>query len=524
MSPDPSLSPHSESGLTAVQSSAWAAWLMAGCYGLWLVVWSLATPLFSGADEWAHYLRAMGIREGRLIGDRLPEDYTFPEFTAAQQSFLRQTSRSIDVPAGLSPRGYGCNAFQSDQSAGCLAQAGAYPEARREVTVTGAYPPAFYLLPALAMLPARDPVSALRVARLTNLLVCVLLLGLGLRALAETPRPAPALTAFAVALTPMGLGTMAALSPSGPEIASALTFAAGLYRLASQREGGPWAWAACVVGGVALCIARALGVAWVVLLVGSFLVLLGRAGVVQLARRQRSQVLVGGGLLLGALLLSRLWEGLQGARVPVTLLPGLKAWREAFKHYPVWLQEQVGVFQYLDAEMPAWAYPAWGVLVAALGVWQWPRLSREWRWRAGVLAVGILAVPLGLYAMLVRNSDFWLQGRYVLPLTCALPLLFGTGPSSPERAGPERGQRLLVLLASGAALVHAVAWYSNARRSAVGSEGPWLFFSSAEWQPPLGWGSLCVLVLMCAVALPLCVGWAGRTGERAPAEPAARAS
>ncbi|WP_083968728.1 DUF2142 domain-containing protein [Hyalangium minutum] len=499
------------------RSKAWPAWLMAGCYGLWLVAWSMATPLFSGADEWAHYLRTVGIREGRWIGDRLPEDFDFPGFTPAQQAFLRQTSRFIDVPAGMAPRGYGCNAFVAEQSAGCLAQAGAYPEARREVTVTGAYPPAFYLLPAVAMLPAHSPSSALPLARLANLLVCGVLLGLALRALAETPEPAPALTAFAVALTPMGLGTMAALSPSGPEVAGALTFAAGLYRLASQPRGGPWAWAACLVGGVALGIARALGVAWVVLLVGSFLVLLGRAGVVQLARHQRSRVLLGGGLLLGALLLSRLWERLHGATVPVTLLPSLRAWREAFKHYPVWLREQVGVFQYLDAEMPAWAYPAWGVLLLALGVGCWPRLSAGWRWRAGVVAVGILAVPLGLYAMLVRNSEFWLQGRYVLPLTCALPLLFGAGALSAEREEQAQGQRFpWVWLAGGAGFLHAVAWYSNARRSAVGNEGPWLFFSSAEWQPPLGWASGCVLALLCAVALPLCVWWAGRTGTCEP--------
>ncbi|MFL5348124.1 MAG: DUF2142 domain-containing protein [Hyalangium sp.] len=479
---------------------------MAGSYGLWLVAWVMGTPLFSGADEWAHYLRAMGIREGRLVGDRLPEDYAFPDFTPVQQAFLRQTSRLIDIPAGMLPQGYSCNAYQSEQSAGCTNQGGAVPEPRRGATVTGAYPPAFYLLPALAMLPAHGPTSALLLARLANALTCALLLGLALRALAESRWPAPSLAAFAVALTPMGLATMAALSPSGPEIAAGLTFAVGLYRLAARRGGGAWTWAACIAGGVALSLARALGVAWVVLLLGCFVVLLGRVGLLQLARSERRRVLWAGGLLLGALILSRLWEASQGARVPVTLLPGMKAWREAFKYYPDWLREQVGIFQYLDSEMPAWAYPAWGVLVAALVAWRWPRLARAWRWRAGVLALGILAVPLGLYAMLVRNSEFWLQGRYVLPLTCALPLLFGVGASQPEREEPARAQGFYVALAAGAGVIQAVGWYSNARRSAVGIRGPWFFLTSAEWQPPLGWWPWCALVLVCAVALPLCVG------------------
>jgi hypothetical protein len=50
-----------------------AVWAVAGVYAMWLLAWVMATPAFSGADEWAHYLRGLGIREGRLIGDRLPE-------------------------------------------------------------------------------------------------------------------------------------------------------------------------------------------------------------------------------------------------------------------------------------------------------------------------------------------------------------------------------------------------------------------------------------------------------------------
>lgn len=498
---------------------------MAGSYGLWLVAWVMTTPLFSGADEWAHYLRAIGIREGQLVGDRLPEDYAFPDFTPAQQDFLRQTSRYIDIPAGMLPQGYSCNAYQSEQSARCDNAGGTVSEAQRGVTVTGAYPPAFYLLPALVMLPAHSPASALPLARLANALTCALLLALALRALAESQRPGPALAAFTVALPPMGLATMAALSPSGPEIAAGLTFAVGLYRLAARQGGGAWSWAACVAGGVALSLARALGAAWVVLLLGCFFVLLGREGLRQLARGERRRGLWAAGLVLAALGLSRVWEAFQGARVPVTLLPGVKAWREAFKYYPDWLREQVGVFQYLDTMMPQWAYLAWGALVVGWVAWRWPRLARGWRWRASVLALGILAAPLGLYAMLVRNSEFWLQGRYVLPLTCALPLLFAVGDAQPERETSPRGWGWYGVLAGGAGVIQAVGWYSNARRSAVGSQGPWFFLPSAEWEPPLGWWPWCALVLVCAVALPLCVGLAsveeGRhnSGLAAPAPP-----
>jgi hypothetical protein len=493
---------------------------MAGVYAVWLVAWVMTTPPFSAADEWAHYLRALGIREGRLIGDRVPEGYSFPGFSSAQEHFLRQTSRALDVPAGMSHKGYGCNAFHPHASAWCVTAVTPLAGPDRDVTITGAYPPAFYLLPAAAMLRATAPVPALLRARLANAAMCALLLLLAVRALAEAEPAAPALAAFVIGLSPMGLGTMAGLSPSGPEIAAGLTFSAGLCRLAAQASASPRAWVACGVGGVALALARPLGAVWVVLHVGIFFVLSGREGVRQLVHGQRSRAWGVAGAVVAALVLNRVWEFFQGARVPVTLLPGMKAWREGFKQYPEWLREQVGVFQYLDTPLPEWVYPAWGLLLVALVARQWPRLPSAWRWRACVLALCILAVPLGLYATAMRNSDFWLQGRYILPITCALPLLFGVGPLTRdglERAA--RGRGFFVALAGGVGVLQAVAWYSNARRSAVGTQGPWLFFSSAEWHPPLGWGLWTLLAAACAVALPLCMAWAS-----APSLPESRGS
>jgi hypothetical protein len=493
---------------------------MAGVYAVWLVAWVFTTPLFSAADEWAHYLRALGIREGRLIGERVSPGHVFEGFSQAQQDFLRQTSRVIDIPAGMAPQGYACNAFQPEQSAGCARQATARPDPAREPTVTGAYPPAFYLLPAAAMLPTVGPAPALFAARLITSLTCALLLLLALLALAEARALESALAAFTLALTPLGLATMAGLSPSGPEIAAGLTFAVGLSQLAAREEAGARAWWACVAGGVAVTLARPLGAAWVVLHLGVFFVLSGRERLVQLARHQRRRAVMTGLALVGAMLLNRLWEAFHGARVPVSLLPEMKAWREAFKHYPEWLREQVGVFQYLDAKMPEWAYIAWGALLAGLVVWQWPRLSSTWRWRAGVMALCILAVPLGLYATVVRNSEFWLQGRYVLPMTCALPLLFGAGRPREGVAWTAGWRRVCVALAGGASVLQLVAWYANARRSAVGTRGPWLFFSSAEWHPPLGWEIWTVIAIACAMALPLCVWLAGR--DTSPARAAER--
>jgi hypothetical protein len=68
------------------------------------------------------------------------------------------------------------------------------------------------------------------------------------------------------------------------------------------------------------------------------------------------------------------------------------------------------------------------------------------------------------------------------------------------RFGVERLVAVLCVLAAG---VHAVGWYANARRSALGTDGTWLFLSSSEWSPPGGWFTWLALV---AVAIALVTG------------------
>jgi hypothetical protein len=52
-----------------------------------------------------------------------------------------------------------------------------------------------------------------------------------------------------------------------------------------------------------------------------------------------------------------------------------------------------------------------------------------------------------------------------------------------------------------AAAVQLVAWYVNAHRSAVGTDGSWLFLGRAEWSPPAGWGTWLAVSVIGALAL-----------------------
>lgn len=70
----------------------------------WLVlvaVWVMSNPPFVAPDEFEHYVRAIGIGDGQLIGAR---DTTADiGSTPSQVAWTRQATRLVAVPAGLDP-------------------------------------------------------------------------------------------------------------------------------------------------------------------------------------------------------------------------------------------------------------------------------------------------------------------------------------------------------------------------------------------------------------------------------------
>jgi hypothetical protein len=124
-----------------------------------------------------------------------------------------------------------------------------------------------------------------------------------------------------------------------------------------------------------------------------------------------------------------------------------------------------------------------GVLVLAATVARW----RDRLVLAGTVAAGVV-VSIVVFVTVARTG-FPMQGRYVLPVVVAVPLLAG------ELVFRNRGRLpillripLLALVAVVAAAGHFAGWAVNARRSAVGVLGPLWFSGQSQWQPPLGWG------------------------------------
>jgi len=173
--------------------------------------------------------------------------------------------------------------------------------------------------------------------------------------------------------------------------------------------------------------------------------------------------------------------------------------------------------------MPRLAYPAWlGMILVLVSA---AVAAGTWRERlvllGVVLALGI-ALPIVLQATILVHTGFAVQGRHVLPLGTAIPILATEILVRRElRAQSSPAIRLLLpLSALVAASVQLAGWYWNARRQSVGVDGPFWFALAPEWSPPLGWWPWLLLTVAGATTLAI----AGVAAARAAAHAGAAAA
>jgi hypothetical protein len=473
--------------------------LVLTAWALLLAAWVLGNAPFAAPDEAAHYVRAVGIGRGQLIGRADPDARI--GITATQIAWTDQAARAVSLPQGLDPQPFSCELGPGERSAACLRGADQRPPAVTRITAVGNYQPLPYVLPAIALRAAGSAPAALRLGRAATALTVLALLAIALFAVFDSASPSLSVLGLLLAVTPMTLFCGATLSGSGTEIAGAVAFFACLLRLARPTTVPARWWALAALSGATLALSRSASPAWLVLLT---LIAGAWSGARPFARRWlsgRAPRLAAGALVL-ALALNRAWEARYGSHVPLdtsSLLAGLDAGaREWWRAVP----ELIGKFGYLDVKLPLVIPVVWLALIAALvAVALPPSPARERRLLAAVVAIG-LAAPIAFYALIIRPTGFGLQGRHVLPLLIAVPLLAGEMLNRHRERADARAVRLLTTATAVAvALIQGGSWYINAKRYAVGGSGPAWFLSHPDWVPPLGWWAWLAATMLAGACL-----------------------
>lgn len=482
-------------------------------YAALSLAWVLGNPVAAAPDEPGHYLKALTVAGGKVTGERVSVPPP-PSGSPAQQAWLRRTTKTVDVPPGLSPAGLTCNAFKPEISAAC--QYGVRPgsSSTREFTNFGPAQPTTYLFPGLMSRLADNPVTAIQLGRLGGALVSVGLIWMAIALLWQRSLGIRSIVGLLVAVTPMAVFVTSSLTASGPEVAAGICFLAALLRLTRHSAARTWVWAALGASGALLASARTLGPLWVALDMSIVVVSQGLRRSWVVVRSAGSRAFWAFSAVVAGVALSVSWELLVQPRGTLDATTFKNAVRPSLEYLRPVFGELIGVFGWLDSFLPAPVYVLWWTMLAILV--SLALLAGTWRARAVLIALtgGIAGLTLFIAVVNLAQTGFGMQGRYVLPIAVSVPLFAGEVLARDEQDRRlrhlERWLASLFLVAGG---LQAVAWYANARRSALGTDGSWLFIGSSEWAPRTGWYPLLVLVAAAVLILVSC----GFAAARQPA-------
>lgn len=484
-----------------------------GALGLYLVCafivltgvsWIVANPPGYAPDEPAHYTKAIGVGHRVWVGP--PGAFGIgPGFGPAQLEWINKATRVIEIQPNMAPDRLGCSIFQPQESAACLDRNAPPPDVVvPRLTYVGTYEPFVYFPAGVAMNRAGDPETAMLLGRMVTGSIALALLVMAAAVLWTPGHQGYSLLGLLGATTPMVLFIASGLSPSGPEIGAAACVTAVVLRLGRAEPATRLVWVALAAGGAVLACGRSLGPFYLLAIVAVF--------VAQGGPGRAWRVVRGGGWGAAAAVAATTvgvaanvaWGLAVQPRPPFDVGKVLAGVGPAVLDVSQVLGHGVGRFGWADVGMPAPAYVAWAAVVVAL-VGVAFAVGRPRQRVVLALAIGgCFAGTVAIAAAVIYPTHFPMYGRYALPLWIIVPMLAGeTIRANLHRLADVVARRLLVGATALVAAVHFTGFYANARRYAVGDDGPLFFLGKSEWSPPggetvwvitVGLGALAVLL------------------------------
>jgi Predicted membrane protein (DUF2142) len=469
-----------------------------------VVAWGMSSRPFAGPDETAHYLRALTLANGQLVGPQAPNTLLGlqPPLSPVAQTFETANSRGVLVPRALSPPRVPCRPGRADRGV-C-----------HESTYTGNYEPVPYVLPAIALAVSGRVQSASWLARAGSAVLPAAFLALA--AFLVWDGTVLSLLGLLLAVTPMVLFISSVVNPSGLEIAASIAFLSGLLRVSRDpRAVAGRIWASIALSGSMVILAWQLGPAFVVLDLAVLGAYIGRPALGTLWRGCRRQARAVAATLVGAAIAYAGFSAGAGPSPTPLGLPRLAGLAGDLGQVRTVAEQAVGDFGGLTVPMPPGVVVLWGSMIAFLFAVALASATR--RQRVVLAWAGAISIlfPMVSYAVVQSHTGFDLQGRYVLPVLVIVPLLSGEIIArGPQRLRAGLTRTALMVCADLAIGLQLLAWWINARAQA-GPQSAWSM-EPARWSPPLGWAPWAVLAV-CGVVL---LGAAKLLAQRSSALPA----
>lgn len=462
--------------------------------------WAVASPLMSVPDEPSHAVKAAAVVRGQLGG-------TPPK---VQTGFVK-----VEIPAWMAQAsGLTCYAFNETITPSCQKKPVSHStELVTGATSAGAYNPVYYELVGFPSLFISGNV-AVYAMRFTSAILSSLFLAGMFAALTVFPRRRWTATAAALSITPMVLYLNGSINPNSLEFAATGSFFVSLVALiGAGRLGRPngWMLALATISAAILGNTRGLSLLWMAVALVLAIVICGWKNLVALLAHWISWIAVtviavACGFALWWLLTQKAPAGplYDGARTPFWGAVGVMSDRTL-----EYAKGMIGLFGWGDTPAPDSIILVFGaafliLLVSAL------TLSRG-RGRAATLVAlaALFALPVIIQASVAYQTGFIWQGRYSLALFVLLTVTAGfaldrQGIGWPAPVAAFARWTVILIAASHA---YAFLWALRRYTTGIAQSRPWFdMFSIPTWNPPLGWGTWMVFVLV-ILAVASAIAW-----------------
>jgi 4-amino-4-deoxy-L-arabinose transferase-like glycosyltransferase len=456
---------------------------------LMCAAWALTTPISAGPDESGHIMKAAASARGIWTGT--------PTDRAGVETFV--------LPANVADVGepITCTAFHPERSAACAPSLDDASAA--DVTVmtgVGSYNPVYYVLVGWpTLLLSGEP--AVYAMRFVSALLTASLLTLtfwGARILTGGSRFVQA--AVLVALTPMVYFLGGVLNPNGLETTGVAAFVVMLWMVLGQAHPPRTALIALVITTALVANLRAMSPLYLLLAAVAVITAVGWPQALRVFRSRR--ILLSALVAVVFVLLGALWTtqvGLQAGFIPSQgdeRDSFFTAFGTTLSNSMDYGRQLIGVFGWLDTEMPDWVYALWAALLGTVVSGSLLVASGK---RVAAIAISLISlafVPALVQASSAADYGYIWQGRYSLPLFVTLLLVAGIGVAlTINGAGVRAGRRAILVFGLGVTAAQLTGFIAALHRYVVGVDVDFArMFTAPDWLPPTG---LAIPITMCAV-------------------------
>lgn len=475
-------------------------------FGVFLALglaWAVSNPPGAAPDEASHYVRLLGLAEGDVLGDPLPDSYLLDRgFVPGIKLRHFQQESGVYQVSGMAPPPDFCTRFHPSRPWTCSPP----PVVSGRIAAVSFHAPTpigSYVLPAATASFGSSTNAKMLLGRVAyavqDAMLLVLIVG-AIRLFAVRPK-AVSIAALALCFTPLLAFETGTLAPNGTETLAVVAATAWLLAaLRTSRARDLWV----AVGlGCAACLMR--DVAFLFVLVS--IVLVAIATPRALATWQRLPLRGrrwAAAMQATAVVWGLAWFEWRAGRLGTVdhSVSNLRAQLSALWRL---LLHSVSLVGSLDVKLDDWTSVVWWVLFAAT-VGLTTRARRAW----GVVAAGCVAwVGLNVALSLASQAvGFGVQARYTLFLPAVVVLCVVAGPTRRLSVAAERG--ILLAVAAFVSAMQFATLLINAERHATGLTSRPMSFSNAVWSPRVGWPVALTLCFVASAALGLLVvvgGW-----------------